>query len=530
MSSTRVPDVLVIGSGMGGSAAAHALVHAGLDVTLLEHGPRVVRGPHNWSPDAVMQLSPYYSAASPYHLQGDDSGAVGSFHCVGGASVFFGGVTLRLRESDFDVGPESVADAGARWPYTYADLEPYYAWAEELLEVAGRGGDDPTAPPRSGPYPFAVADPRGPSRRVWTAAESLGLSPSLLPLAIRQARRAGPGATCESCGTCDGYACAVSAKRDPAAAILPGLEGRGLTLLPDTVVVRILRRGGRVMGLECVDRLSRRRRVLRGQHYVLAAGALASPRLVLASGLHTSSPARAWVGRGLMRHCNGIVYGLFRERLEGGRDFHKQIGIFDAYGGRGRPSGGCVQSIHPPPPGLIRASVPSVLGGLADPLANHSTGLLAIAEDEPRQENRVEIDSHRTDAFGVPLGSIDHRYTERDLRSRHRLMRLAARVLRAAGATCTISARIKTFSHAVGSIRAGVDPRTSPLDGSCRFRGIENLWVMDGSFMPRSGGVNPSLTIAANALRAATLLAGREAPRTMTAVDAHGAALAGARS
>jgi choline dehydrogenase-like flavoprotein len=321
------------------------------------------------------------------------------------------------------------------------------------------------------------------------------------------------GSACRQCGTCDGYACALSAKRDPSTAILPALEARGLVLLSDTVVVRILRRGGRVMGVECVDRVTRRRRVLRAQHYVLAAGALASPRLILASGLETSSPARAWVGRCLMRHCNGIVYGLFRDELEGSREFHKQIGIFDSYGGGDRPAGGCLQSIHPPPPGLIRASVPSVLQGLAEPLANHSTGLLAIAEDQPRQENRVAIHAHRSDAFGVPLGVVDHRYTERDLGSRRALTKLAARILRAAGAIGTISARIKTFSHAVGSLRTGLDPRTSPLDGSCRFRGVENLWVMDGSFFPRSGGVNPSLTIVANALRAASLLAGTGRPR-----------------
>jgi choline dehydrogenase-like flavoprotein len=512
MSSTPAPEVLVIGSGMGGSAAAHALVEAGVRVLMLECGPRVQRGPANWQADAVMQLSPYYSMASPYRVRGDDAGSVGSFHCVGGASVFFGAVTLRLRQSDFDDAPDVGASTGARWPYAYEELEPYYSWAERLLEVAGREGDDVTAPPRGAPYPHHPLPPQGPSRLVWSAAQSLGLRPALLPLAIRHVRSDSFGDACARCGTCDGFPCALSAKRDPAAAILPRLEGRGLTVLPDTVAVRLLRRGGRVMGVECIELVSRRRKVLRADHYVLAAGALASPRLVLASGLHTSSPARDWVGRCLMRHCNGIVYGLFRRRLAGGRAFHKQIGIFDLYGGRGRPPVGCLQSIHPPPPGLVRARVAAPLRGLAEPLANHSTGLLAIAEDEPRRENRVEVDARRTDAYGVPSGVITHRYTEHDVGRRRTLTRLAARILRAAGAAATFEAKIRTFSHALGSLRMGLDPRTSPLDGSCRFRGVENLWVMDGSFMPRSGGVNPSLTIAANALRAATRLAGAVAP------------------
>jgi choline dehydrogenase-like flavoprotein len=174
--------------------------------------------------------------------------------------------------------------------------------------------------------------------------------------------------------------------------------------------------------------------------------------------------------------------------------------------------------------------VPGVLGGLAEPLANHSTGLLAIAEDESRRENRVEVHPRRTDAYGVATGVITHRYTDRDLTRRRALTRLAARILRAAGASNTFEAKIRTFSHALGTLRMGVDPRTSPLDGSCRFRGIENLWVMDGSFMPRSGGVNPSLTIAANALRAATRLAGAATPRASSFADRFAASRKGSSS
>lgn len=514
------PDVLVIGSGVGGAAAAHALVEAGLRVWMLERGPRVLRGPHNWAPDAVMELSPYYATESPYVVRGDDRGLAGAFHCVGGPAVFYGGVALRMRESDFESDGDVVGDSGARWPHGYDELEPYYVRAENLLEVAGRENQHRRDPWRSAPYPQPAIDPLGPSRRVWAAAESLGLSPSLLPLAIRHGGVGDTRASCTRCGTCDGYACAVSAKREPSTAILPRLEKRGLVLIPDTVATRLLRRGGRIVGVECAHVPTGRRWIARADRYVLAAGALASPRLVLASGLDASSPARDWVGRCLMRHCNAIVYGLFAERLEGARSFHKQVGIFDLYGGGSAPALGGLQSIHPAPPGLVRARVPGPLGALAEPLADHSTGLLAIAEDQPRRENRVELDLRRTDRFGVPPGVITHRYTARDLRARRALTGVAARILREAGAALTFRVRILTFSHAVGTLRTGVDPRTSPLDPSCRFRGIENLWVMDGSFMPRSGGVNPSLTIAANALKCATALAGAQSLREVGAKGA----------
>ncbi|MEO6850600.1 MAG: GMC family oxidoreductase, partial [Mucilaginibacter sp.] len=65
---------------------------------------------------------------------------------------------------------------------------------------------------------------------------------------------------------------------------------------------------------------------------------------------------------------------------------------------------------------------------------------------------------------------------------------------------------IRTFSHAVGTVRMGMNEKTSALDENCRFRGIENLYVTDGSVMPTSAALNPSLTIAANALRVSDLI------------------------
>ena len=100
---------------------------------------------------------------------------------------------------------------------------------------------------------------------------------------------------------CDGYACAVSAKRDPSTAVLPSLVRQGLALVSNTVVVRLLRRGGLIEGVVAVDRATGRRRIFRGDRYVLAAGALGSPHLILTSGLEASSPARDWVGQCLIR-------------------------------------------------------------------------------------------------------------------------------------------------------------------------------------------------------------------------------------
>jgi choline dehydrogenase-like flavoprotein len=140
---------------------------------------------------------------------------------------------------------------------------------------------------------------------------------------------------------------------------------------------------------------------------------------------------------------------------------------------------------------------------MAPGFSSRVTGLLAIAEDEPSLRNGVSLHPRRVDRFGRPELVVSHRYSRGDLAARRALVSRARSILRDSGAKITFVYPITTFSHAVGTLRMGEDPWAAPLDPGCRFRGTDNLYVVDGSFMPTSGGVNPSLTIAANALRAA---------------------------
>ena len=143
--------------------AARALVHAGWRVLLLERGGWVARGPENWAQENVGELTPHYSREAPYRqLRGGRD--LGAYFCVGGPSVFYGGVSLRFRERDFEVDRDIVGDSGARWPLSYADLEPWYASAERILGVSGAAGEDPTEPQRDAPYPVPVRRP-GPGHR-----------------------------------------------------------------------------------------------------------------------------------------------------------------------------------------------------------------------------------------------------------------------------------------------------------------------------------------------------------------------------
>ena len=517
MSAGPVYDTIVVGSGFGGAMVAHQLVAAGERVLMVERGDWVSRGPHNWTPGGARELTPYYSPETPYRVDaGGDRPVIGAFNCVGGPSVFYGGVALRFREADFQPAPEIAADSGAAWPFGYAELEPYYAVAERVLGVAGESATDPTEPPRSGPYPYASDPLSGPGRLVADAARRLGLQPARLPLAINYEALGERGA-CVRCTTCDGFACAVAAKNDLATCVLPALVREGLELRANTVAVRLHASRGRVMGLECVDRLSGERWTVRAERYVLAAGALATPHLLLASGLERSAPGGNIVGRYLMRHRNSIVFGVFPRRPNPAGEFHKQVAIHDFYfghQGRGAPPGklGGIQQITSPPPRFVRAVLPRPLNYLLAPGVPFTTGLLTIAEDQPRAENGVWLDTSRHDRFGLPQLVVTHRYTPRDVAAGRALEREAKRIVRAAGALFHYVYRIKTFSHAVGTVRMGSDPRRSALDEEGRFRGVDNLYVADGSALPSSAGVNPSLTIAACALRVGALLAGASAP------------------
>jgi choline dehydrogenase-like flavoprotein len=507
-------DAVIVGSGFGGAMAAHRLVEAGAKVLMIERGDWVPRGDLAWRPEASLELTESYAKDIPYRCDRNGHGPIiGGYACVGGPSVYYGCVAFRFRERDFEGDPDVVGRSGAAWPFRYDDLEPYYGEAERLLGICGDDAGDPTAPRRSAPFPFAPAPLAPITRRVVETAARAGLSPFHLPLAINhtasEARRA-----CITCRTCDTYACAIEAKNDVATMMIAPLVARGLTLWPRTVALRLEADGGRVRRLHVFRKDTGEAAAIDAARFVLAAGALGTPHLLLASRLDELSPARAAVGRYLMRHDNAMLFGFFPRRPDPDHRFHKQVAIHDWYFGDPGSDDvpdltklGGVQQMMTPPKELVRAHLPAGTKTVIGALTEHLTGLLCIAEDQPRIENGVTVDWGVRDVYGLPQLVIDHAYSERDRRASDALARRSRHLLERLGAVFVHTHRVKTFSHAVGTVRMGTDPATSPLDEQCRFRGLSNLWITDGSALPMSAGVNPSLTIAANALRGAGAIA-----------------------
>ncbi len=514
-------DAIIVGSGFGGAMVAHRLLAAGARVLMIERGDWVERGPAAWEPAASLELTRHYDREIPYRcVAGGYGGEIAGYACVGGPSVFYGCVSFRFRERDFTGDPDVVADSGAQWPFGYDELEPYYGEAEGLLSIAGDDAGDPTAPRRSTPYPQAPAPLAPISQRIAAAARAAGASPFALPLAInhgtgpRPAGLSGNRTACVACRTCDTFGCAIEAKNDVATMMIAPMVARGLTLWPKTVVTRIVTAGDRAVGLEVCRRDDGAIERVAADQIILAAGALGTPHLLLASELEARSPAPAAVGRYLTRHANAMVFGFYPRRPDRERVFHKQLAIHDWYfGADGKDAVGLgklggVQQVMTPPRQLVRAHLPPVVRGPIGALTEQLTGLLCIAEDQPQRGNGVTVDRDRRDRFGLPQLVIEHRYSARDRRAVGVLVRRAKRVLRGSGAWFFHTHGIKTFSHVLGTVRMGRDAATAPVDAAGRFRGVGGLWIADGSALPLSAGVNPSLTIAATALRTADFVTG----------------------
>src|SRR6187431_3100455 len=187
-------DIIIIGSGAGGGTMAHALAGTGARILIIERGDFVPREDENWNPEAVWKHLRYRTREEWVDEQGR-SFLPYTHYCVGGNTKFWGSVLYRLRREDFQA-VEHVDGMSPAWPIDYETLEPYYERAEQLYQVRGQAGIDPTEPPR-GPYPFASV-PHAPAvAEIVERLRGFGLHPSPLPLGLLR-----PGAP-DGCMLCN---------------------------------------------------------------------------------------------------------------------------------------------------------------------------------------------------------------------------------------------------------------------------------------------------------------------------------------
>jgi choline dehydrogenase-like flavoprotein len=410
-------------------------------------------------------------------------------YVVGGNTKVYGASLPRFREADFGAIEHEEGTSPA-WPFTYAELEPYYAEAERIYRVHGTAGEDPTEPWRSTPFPYPALDHEPYVAELATRLRSQGVRPSANAMGVDLR----PGGSCIRCATCDGFPCMLGAKSDAeTCAIDPALATGHVRLETGVRVRRIVAdRSGRRVDHVLADGPGGRVKVTGGK-FVLAAGAVNSAALLLASdGLANGS---GQVGRNFMMHNNAHIVAVDLDRRNDVR-FQKTLSVNDWYadGGDGFPLG-TMQLIGKVQGTMMKTAAPrAVPRALLHRLAQRSVEWLVMSEDLPHPDNRVTVDG---------AGRISTTRAARGARTHRRFHQRAKQLLRAAGydAVFTQWFDVSMNSHQCGTVVAGSDPATSVLDPWCKAHDLENLWVLDGGFFPSSAAMNPALTIAAQALR-----------------------------
>ena len=231
-------DVIVIGSGAGGGTLAHRLAPTGKRVLLLERGGWLPREPQNWLAQNVFVENRYVSADTWYYSDG--SAFQPEVHYwVGGATKRYGAALYRLRQEDFSE-LDHHGGVSPAWPISYEDMEPYYTQAEQLYQVHGARGEDPTEPPSSGPYPFPAVSHEPRIQQLSDDLAKAGLHPFHAPCGILLDESNMPFSKCVRCDNCDGFPCLVHAKSDAEViAVRPAIEHPNVTLLTDAEAVRL---------------------------------------------------------------------------------------------------------------------------------------------------------------------------------------------------------------------------------------------------------------------------------------------------
>lgn len=537
-------DVAVIGTGMGGGTAGYELARLGRRVLFIEKGSSVPGGfrfpemdeqsrnaaeprgrdrVSDDSPEARLQEGRW-----PERLQATTSFGESEFFAplgcgIGGSTPQYGAALERFSPADFrpkanfpGVHESTLPES---WPIGYADLRPFYDRAEEMYRV--RGTRDPLdreeAPALRAPPPLSPRD-----QHLFESFEQLGLHPYRVHVACEFV---------DGCTGCAAGSCARGCKNDAARiCVLPALEKFGASVLPRCEVLRLEADKSAVKLIHC--RWNGKEIQLRAKVVVLAAGAYMSPVLLLNSrsadwpaGLANES---GLVGRNLMLHVSDFFAVAPLKNLSG-EGPHKTLALNDFCFSNGEKLGtfqtaglavelGQVMQYmrdaaerepvwwrrlaSPRPVWWRKLSSPAVrlVALLMHHVFNFKNAAVwaSIIEDLPYRENRIVADAQAKNGM-----RIEYRYPD-ELKKRVRSFRTRLAKALAPHRVIVVSGENNlNFGHPCGTCRFGDDRRTSVLDRNNRAHGIANLYVADASFFPSSGGVNPSLTIAANALRVA---------------------------
>jgi choline dehydrogenase-like flavoprotein len=524
-------DVIVIGSGAGGGAAASVYAKAGRRVLVVEAGrwpaAAELTGDHLRNPRAGFGFPQLPGAAT---VPGDNT--AGNPRTYGGGTRVYGAQAWRFTETDFAMASTyGVPDGSALadWPIGYDDLEPYYTRAEWEMGVAGSPDGDTTAMPRSRDYPMAPLPRPAAARPLEAGARRLGLSTLAVPLLVNSVPYGGRGA-CVRCAECIGFACPAGAKAGSHNTTLATAIATGrCDILVNTRATRLLTdSAGRVTSAELHSGTGgpAARRVIAAAEFVAAAGAVESARLLLNSA-HDGEPDGLGNNTGQVgRHLQGHVYagatGVFGDDVADLLGPGPSIATCDyRHGNDGIVGGGMLADEFVPTPastyaylagaGLIPWWGPEAKDGMRR-LLRRMQRIVGPVQEVTSAGSRVTVDPEVRDRFGFPVARLHGSPHPEDVRGQRFLRERAAEWLAASGAVRVVRHPAAALDrgpsagqHQAGTCRMGDDPASSVTDPLGRVWNHDNVRIADGSVHVTNGGVNPVLTIVANALRIADL-------------------------
>ena len=486
-------DIVIIGSGIGGSTLASSLARTGKRVVILERGNHLLDSPEARD-DAAIFLKGFFNSAEEWLATDGETFLANNYYNVGGNSKFFGAVMFRFREKDF--APRvHMGGQTPGWPITYDDLEPWYGRAEQLFRVRGDASQDPTEPPHTVPYPFPPVPDEPAIAAIRQRLEKAGVHPSSLPLAIDIDEWLLRGKT-----GWDAFPNMGGGKIDAEVGPLAeALAHRNVSLVTGANVQRLNTNPSGRKVTEVVYVKDGTEQTISADLFAIAAGAVQTAALLLrsANGAHPNGLANAsdQVGRNFMNHNSSAMLAIdpFARNTA---VYQKTLTINDFYDKD--PEGefplGNVQLLGRITGNILKANTPGLPGVLTRLIARNCYGWFLQSEDLPNPESRVMVRD----------GKIVMNWVRSNMDTHETLVKRTRAAMRKAGFPIVLTRTFgrKTTSHQCGTARLGDDPATSVVSPDLRAHDVENLYVTDASVLPTSAAVNPALTVAALALKA----------------------------
>ena len=525
MSKSEPCDVLIIGAGATGALAATVLAEAGLDVLCLEQGGWVEPSDHphyssNW---AWQRRTNWNSDVNKRHHPDDypvetNSSQVLMWNGVGGSTNVYGAIWPRYRPSDFRKGDEHGLQPN--WPISYEDLAPFYEQADRLIGVSGLAGDaamPPRDPCPTGPLPFTRA-----AARLGGAFDKLGWHWWPVEAAVISENYDGRPA-CNGCGVCNG--CPRGSMSKFSLSVWPKALRAGARIRAYARAMKIdTGRDGRATGVHFVDRNTGQTEFQAAKLVIVACNGVGTPRLLLASDNLANSSDQ--VGRNLLHHTLVAGEMYVDEPIEShmgyvasmiGREFAEtdvsrgfvngfQFNCLTGTSSAGDMAAGWLANTKAPWGRDHHRWFERHFG--------HVIGVFAIGDDLPNPENRVTLDPNNRDSDGMPAAKLTYVPGENDRRMMNFMLDRIEDIANAAGA---FEAKYTDYRdengvyrtpawHMIGTCRMGADPAKSVVNKYHQSWDVPNLFIVDGSAVATGGVVNPTSTISALALRAATYI------------------------